>query len=233
MKQFAHTFGKLFKYNQKIIFANKFIYFLISAIAYFFIVSTVALFQNDVFDKGVLFSILLIPGLLIIFYPACFGIQNDQDSKIIEILFGIPNYRYKVWLTRLLMIYIITGLILFALSLISNLLLLDINPFKLVFNLLFPIILCGNIAFLLSTLTRSGSGTAVIMIIIGFISLIAQEAIDHSKWNIFLNPYIDINDINPLIWQNTITSNHIIVAIIAIVCLMLGLLNMQSRERFI
>ncbi len=233
MKQFTNTFAKLFKYNQKIIFANKFIYFLISAIAYFLIVSSVSLFQNDVFDKGVLFSILLIPGLLIIFYPSCFGIQNDQDSKIIEILFGIPNYRYKVWLTRLLMIYIITGLILLALSLISNFLLMDINPFEIVYYLLFPIILCGNLAFLLSTLTRSGSGTAVIMIILGFIVLIAQEAISHSKWNIFLNPYTDINDMNPLIWENTITNNHIIIAIVSILCLMFGLLNMQSRERFI
>lgn len=233
MRQFAHTFGKLFRYNQKIIFANKFIYFLIAAIAYFLIVSTVSLFQEDIFDKAVLYSIMLIPGLLLIFYPACFGIQNDQDSKIIEILFGIPNYRYKVWLVRLLMIYIITALILFLLSLISNVLLLDINPLGIVYNLLFPIILCGNLAFLLSTITRSGSGTAVIMIIIGFIALMAQSIIDDSKWNIFLNPYKESSHLNPLIWQSTITSNHIIIGIIAIVSLLLGLLNMQSRERFI
>lgn len=233
MRQSIKTIGKLFRYNQKIIFANKFIYFLLSAIAYFLIVSTVSLFQNEVFDKALLFSILLIPGLLLIFYPSCFGIQNDQDSKIIEILFGIPNYRYKVWLIRLLMIYIITALILLLLSLISTILLLDINPLKLVFNLMFPIILCGNIAFLFSTFTRSGSGTAVIMIILGFIAFIIQSAIEYNKWNIFLNPYLEIEEINPLIWQNTILNNHLILSVIATVCLMIGLLNLQSRERYI
>lgn len=233
MKQSILTLGKLFRYNQKIIFANKFIYFLISAIAYFFIVSAVSLFQDDLFDKSVLFSILLIPGLLLIFYPACFGIQNDQDAKIIEILFGIPNYRYKVWLVRLVMIYVIAAIILLVLSVISNFILIDINPFQVVLYLLFPVILCGNLAFLLSTFTRSGSGTAVIMIIIGFIAMVLQSTLEDSKWNLFLNPYTEFSDLNPIIWQNTITNNHIILAIASIVCLMLGLLNMQSRERFI
>lgn len=233
MKQTLHTFGKLFRYNQKIIFANKFIYFLISAIAYFLIVSAVTLFQDETFDKSVLYSIMLIPGLLLVFYPSCFGIQNDQDSKIIEILFGIPNYRYKVWLVRLVMIYMIAAIILMLLALISYILLIDISPLEVVYNLLFPIVLCGNLAFFFSTFTRSGSGTAVIMIILGFITMLLSDTLEDSKWNIFLNPYTQFQDMNPLIWDNIVTNNHIIIAVGAIVCLMLGLLNMQNRERFI
>ncbi len=233
MKQILHTFSKLFKYNQKIIFANKFIYFLISAIAYFLIVSIVSLFQDDTFDKSVLFSILLIPGLLLVFYPSCFGIQNDQDSKIIEILFGIPNYRYKVWLTRLIMIYITTGVILLLLALVSYILLIDINPLEIVYNLMFPIILCGNMALFFSTLTKSGNGTAVIMIILGFIAMILNHNLEDSKWNVFLNPYTQFTGMNPLIWDNIVHSNHIIIAITALISLMLGLLNMQNREKFI
>lgn len=44
------------------------------------------------------YSMLLVPSILLIFYPTCFGIQNDQDAKTLEIIFGIPNYRYKIWL---------------------------------------------------------------------------------------------------------------------------------------
>lgn len=32
-----------------------------------------------------------------IFYPAIFGMQNDVDNRILEILFGIPDYKCKVW----------------------------------------------------------------------------------------------------------------------------------------
>ena len=42
-------------------------------------------------------QILMFPSMLLIFYPAVFGIQNDEDSRILEILFGIPDYKYKVW----------------------------------------------------------------------------------------------------------------------------------------
>ncbi len=48
----------------------------------------------------------MFPCVLLVFYPAVFGIQNDEDSRILEILFGIPDYKYKVWGVRLLMIYV-------------------------------------------------------------------------------------------------------------------------------
>lgn len=233
MKEKLTLILTIFKYNQKIIFANKFIYFLLAAIGFFLLMATFSLFEDSIFDASDLYTITLIPGFLLIFYPACFGIQNDQDSKIIEILFGIPNYRYKVWLVRLLMIYVVAAIIILVLLIISQLILIDINPLGMLASLLFPIILIGNLSFLLSTITKSGNGTAVIIIVISFIYLLMQSWLKESMWNIFLNPYLTSTRTNAIIWNKIIINNKLLIFALSTVMLIAGLLNMQKREKFI
>ena len=94
--------AKLSRYNIKIIFGNKFIYFVLSAIGFYILTVGISLFSDNEITMASGYNMLLVPSILLVFYPTCFGIQNDQDAKIIEIIFGIPNYRYKVWLLRLI-----------------------------------------------------------------------------------------------------------------------------------
>lgn len=91
------------------------------------------------------------------FYPAVFGIQNDEDSRILEILFGIPDYKYKVWGVRLLMIYVAIFVILIVFSWLATLLLYPVNLLEMSAQLMFPILFFGNLAFMFSTITRSGN----------------------------------------------------------------------------
>ena len=98
---------RMLRYNLKIIFANKFIWFLTAAVGFFVMVTLITLFSGNMVTSGTIYNLLLYPGLLLIFYPTVFGIQNDEDNRILEILFGIPDYRYKVWLVRLIMIFIL------------------------------------------------------------------------------------------------------------------------------
>ena len=105
------------RYNLIIIFANKFIYFMLAAVGIFLLITIINLFNPDSNPNSALvYYWLLVPGLLLIFYPTVFGIQNDADSRMLEILFGIPNYRYKVWLVRLAVIYIIVYFLLLLLA---------------------------------------------------------------------------------------------------------------------
>lgn len=233
MKEKLKLLKTIFRYNQKIIFANKFIYFLLAAIGFYILLTTIALFDDSIIELKDIFIFTVVPGMLLIFYPACFGIQNDQDSKIIEILFGIPNYRYKVWLVRLVMIYTVSAIIILGLLTIADILLIELNPLGMLFSLMFPIILLGNIAFFLSTITKSGNGTAVMVIVICFIYLVMQGWLQESQWNIFLNPYLSSTRTNPLIWDKVLINNKIFSFTISIITLVWGLLNMQKREKFI
>ena len=122
---------QLVRYNLKIIFANKFIYFLLASFSIFLLIATINLFDTEWYpSESTVYYLLLFPGLLLIFYPSAFGIQNDMDSRMIEMLFGIPNYRYKVWLVRLVIIYIMVLAMLIFLCILSSLTLVPVSIFE-------------------------------------------------------------------------------------------------------
>ncbi len=225
---------KLIRYNLKIIFANKFIYMLLSALAIFLLVTTIMLFDSDSNpNEASVYYLLLVPGLLLIFYPTTFGIQNDVDARMIEILFGIPNYRYKIWLVRVIIIYIGVFFILLLLSLLSSLALTAVSVFTMTIQLMFPIFFLGSLAFMFSTLIRNGYGTAVVIIVIGLGFWIAGGILSETKWNIFLNPFDIPSDMNEVIWQDITTNNRIILFVGTVVAVLWGLLNLQKREKFV
>jgi len=233
-KNISNIITKIFRYNLKIIFANKFIYFLLAAVGIFLLVTIINLLDSDSNpNEGMVYYLLLVPGILIIFYPTTFGIQNDVDTRMIEILFGIPNYRYKVWLVRIALIYVVVFTILFILSLLSSVALVTVPIFQMVFQLMFPIFFLGCLAFMVSTLIRNGNGTAVVIIIIGMTFWILSEPLATSRWNLFLNPFSVPSDVNEAVWMETSLNNRIYLVIGTIITILFGLLNLQKREKFV
>src|SRR5665648_130040 len=105
VKNFATLFQSMVKYNMKVIFGNRFIWFVLAAIAFYFFIAVTSIYDNNLIDEGFIYGLQIMPGLLLIFYPMTFGIQNDLDAGILEILFGIPDYRYKSSLTRLVLFF--------------------------------------------------------------------------------------------------------------------------------
>jgi len=236
LKKYINLTTGIVRYNLKIIFAGKFFWFLLAAFAFFAFFMFQQAWNRAEINEGSIYNLLLFPCLLLIFYPVVFGIQNDEDNRILEIIFGIPNYRYKVWGVRMLMIYIANYFILVVFAYVARLLLYPVNIFEISFHLLFPMLFFGNLAFMFSTTTRSGNGTAVIMIVFGllfFIFMNANRQIAHSYWNVFLNPFSIPSNIHPVIWQNTILKNRLFLLIGAVVWLLIGFLNLQKREKFV
>ena len=229
-----HVIGNLFKYNFKIIFAGNFWYFLLAAMIIFLLISMISLFDttsNPTEATG--YWLLLVPGILLIFYPTAFGIQNDVDTRMIEILFGIPNYRYKVWLVRLFLIFIVIFAIIYALAILFSLILIETPVLTMAIQVMFPIVFMGSLAFMFSTLVRNGTGTAVVMIIIGLVFWIARVPLSTSEWNIFLNPFVIPEDVNELIWIETTFNNRVYLVIGTLIAILYGLYNLQKREKFV
>jgi len=228
-----YLLSKLVRYNLKIIFANKFIYFLIAAIIFFLLVTilNLASAESDP-NQGLIFYWLLVPGLLLVFYPTVFGIQNDVDARIIEILFGIPNYRYKVWLVRMVLIYLVVAIILFGLTLISSFALVEVPLFGMVYQLMYPLFFMGCAAFMFSTIIRNGNGTAVIIIVIGFFFWIGTGFLPY-RFNLFLNPFSVPSELNEVVWADTTLNNRIYILIATIIFVLIGLIMLQKREKFV
>ena len=235
LKQFISLLPRLIKYNLKIIFVGKFIWFLLAAflfLAYFLF--QIAWSRSEV-NEGVVYNLLMFPCVLLVFYPSVFGIQNDEDSRILEILFGIPDYKYKVWGVRLLMIYVAIFVILVVFSWLATLLLYPVNPIEMSVQLMFPVLFFGNLAFMFSTITRSGNGTAVLKIDNVNAQLIFSNTplIERSFWNILLNPFSLPHNFLPVIWEGIIIKSRIFLLATSIVWMLVGLLNLQKREKFV
>ncbi|MFC1539488.1 hypothetical protein ACFL6H_08690 [Candidatus Latescibacterota bacterium] len=234
LKNIYYIATGLFRYNLKIIFANKFPYFLLSAIIIFVFVTALNIFNSSTAPTDATgYWLILIPGILLVFYPTTFGIQNDVDTRMIEILFGIPNYRYKVWMVRLLLIFFITFINVLVLTEVFSLVLKRIPVFMMGIQLMFPIIFIGSLAFLFSTIVRNGNGTAVVMVITGMVFWIAKGQIGNSEWNLFLNPYATPTDMNEAVWAEIIFNNRLYLFIGTAISILYGLLNLQNREKLV
>ena len=246
MRRYLELGYRLIRYNLKIIFAGKFIWFLLASLAFFaFFMFNLAWNRGEI-NEGAIYNMLLFPCMLLIFYPVVFGIQNDEDNRILEIIFGIPNYRYKVWGVRMLMVYVANFFILILFAYIARVLLYPVNIIEMAAQLIFPMLFFGNLAFMFSTITRSGNGTAVLMILIGLFLFVFLSASgggvsmgqgananqSATFWNVFLNPFTIPNNLHPMIWQDTIIKSRIFLILGGIVFLMIGLLNLQKRENF-
>lgn len=223
----------ILKYNLRIVFANKFIYFLIAAVAFFLMVIGILLFSNSSAAVKDIYSTLLFPGILIIFYPVIFNIQNDKDARMLEIIFGVPNYRYKVYLVRFIISMILLFTILVLMSWFTVFAVLRIPVLQMVYQLMYPLLFLSCLSFLFSTLVKNASGAAVIMVIIGLVFWILDEPLEHSKWNIFLNPFNVPTDMSLSVWKNVIYQNRLMLIIGSIISLLWALINLQRREKFV
>ncbi|MGQ8338112.1 hypothetical protein ACUNWD_16290 [Sunxiuqinia sp. A32] len=224
---------KMIQYNFRIIFGGRFIWFLLAAFAFYVFVAISGVWNGAVPDEEFVFDILLFPAILLIFYPMTFGIQNDLDAGILEILFGIPDYRYKVWLVRLVLVFVLVFLLLIGFSGISYIFLTPVNLFEMAGQIMYPVLFLGSMAFMFSTIIKNGNGTAVVMVILGVLTLIISENLERTMWNIFLNPFNVPRNMNEMIWEGITINNRLFLVIGALVFILYGLFNLQKREKFI
>lgn len=224
---------RLVRYNMKIIFARRFGWFVLVALVVFLLIAGISVYDGSPVETPFIYGSLLLPGVLLLFYPTAFGIQNDEDARVLEILFGIPNYRYKVWLVRLLMIYVILYVILLAFAEIASVGLFRINIFAVTWQLMYPMFFIGMLGFMLSTVLRSGTGTAVVLVALGIGLLMLSDTLDRTFWNVFHNPYKLPRRMNEVIWHAVTVKNRIFLVTGGILFLLTGLLYLQKREKFI
>lgn len=223
---------KMIVYNLRIIFANRFIWFLAGSVLFYLGLSVIYVFSNDVSRMNDLYGVFLFSGLLLVFYPSAFAIQNDQDARTIEILFVIPNYRYKVWLVRIILIFVIAFLIMLVFTFLSSVLIVKFSFLNVTAQVMIPVLFLGVMAFMLSTVIRNGNGTAVLMIIFGLFFMILSDFLRKSQWNVFLNPYNIPYDVNETTWAIITLKNRIILITGSIIFMLVALFNLQKREKF-
>lgn len=222
------------RYNASNIFAGRFVYFLFLAVALFLTMIVInALEESTPPTPGTVYYFLLVPGILLVFYPASYGIQSDIDSRMIETLFGIPDYRYKVWGARAITQYLAIIGLLSVLAFLSRLALADFAVIPMLFQLMFPIVFIGSVGFMVSSLTRSGNGTAAVMVVIIMFFWMIVEELEGTRWNLFHNPFADVEQMEAVFWSEITLYNRIYMLIASFLAMTFGLLRLQNREKFV
>ncbi|MFT3739598.1 MAG: hypothetical protein QM786_12640 [Breznakibacter sp.] len=223
---------RLVGYNLKVVFGNKFIYFFAASLIFYLLITLINLFSSDAVTLQGIYYQLMFPGLLLIFFPTVFGIQNDADARVLEIVFGIPNYRYKVYLLRLSIVLAIQLGYLYLLAGMSNFILVNIPIQTYAVRLMVPIAFFGMLGFAFSTVVRNGNGTVVVVVLLGLLFWVLSGFYNESKWNVFLNPFAQPTSMSEQVWASVVAQNRAILLSASMVLLLWGLLNLQRREKF-
>ncbi|PRZ00299.1 hypothetical protein BY457_106125 [Marinilabilia salmonicolor] len=225
----------LIRYNIKVIFGNKFVYFLGGSFIFFLLITGISLFSSSIPDIASLYYQLLFPALLLIFFPTVYGIQNDEDVRILEILFSIPNYRFKVWMVRILIILLMVWLVIVLLAFLDYFILLRHNILLLSIQLMVPVTFFGTVGFLFSTIIRNGHGAAVVVIILAIIAWfmeIVSGELSITTWSVFFNPFDMPSDTSTVVWELAVVRNRTFLLVVSAVSVLWGLLSLQRREKF-
>lgn len=224
---------RLARYNMRIIFGGKFVYFLLAAVVFYLVIGGITAFDNDWIRVSEIYGLIAFPAILLAFYPTVFGIQSDADARTLEIIFGIPNYRYRVWLVRYFMILLMVFLMLFPFASISFYLLIEFPFMKMILHVMVLVTFTSAMSFCVSTLVKNGNATAVIMVVFGLFFLILSDELDESRWNLFLSPFQESGEVNNVVFAEILRQNRLIMGISSLVFLLLGLLNLQQREKYL
>jgi hypothetical protein len=223
-----------FRYNASAVFSGRAVYFMILAGVVFLAVVILNLVgRGGDFNGEKIYDYLLVPGILLVFYPSVFVIQNDRDSGMIETLFGIPDYRYKVWLARYLTLYAIVAALVFVLAIFCRLGLAGFPLSRMVLQIMVPIIFVGSLAFFIASQTGSGLATAVIMIVVVMLFWLFKGSLADSPWYLFHNPFTVTNEVRAVLLAKTTVANRLYFISASIALTMLALLRLQKREKFV
>ena len=222
------------RYSAGHLFAGKFVYFLLLATVLFLAVVLIyTLNESTPPGPAAVYFFLLAPGALLVFYPSAYTVQSDADARMLETLFGIPDYRFKIWLVRHLVQQLAVALLLLLLALLCNLALADFSVPLMVFHLMFPLFFLSSLGFGVATLTRSGNGTAAVLVVLALFSLVLYEPLRDISWYLCYNPFRQADAATALLRDETTLYNRIYLLVGAILAILFGLLRLQQREKFV
>ncbi|MFZ4572639.1 MAG: hypothetical protein ACOYM0_16065, partial [Bacteroidales bacterium] len=101
------------------------------------------------------------------------------------------------------------------------------------FQLMFPVLFLGSLAFLISTMVKNGNGTAVVMILLGVVLFMMSQTLGNTQWDVFHNPYSIPQRMNEMVWAQISQKNRLFLSLGSLVFLLGGLTNLQKRESFL
>lgn len=181
-------------------------------------------------QNGVIAPLLLILAV----YQGSRLVLGEQEDRTAEVLFSLPGSRGRIWLGKLLVLYlaILVGAI--EIAALSYLFVADFPLVRTVLHSMVPAIFFANLALLLSLLLRTWPAAALLgfLIAIGFALLSGASYTEPLAYLYpFLNPSAHPPGASPYDWFRMVVLNRIAVLSLSAIWLVLSGVLIRRPER--
>ncbi|MFC1724393.1 hypothetical protein ACFL4T_02110 [candidate division KSB1 bacterium] len=221
--------------NIKLLFTNKFFYFILGIILYFGFVCTINYFSDpgdSMPGYAIYIALIFIPMSVLTVFLSAYMLPGEMENNTLESLFSISGSIYKVWIIKISVMYIAISIMILILEILSYFMIADFPFFYTFFMSLFPLYFIGGLTFYFAVKFKSyaaaGILTGIIMILISFVT----EPLQFSKFFLYINPIAKPRDINNYVWTRTLVENRVGMLVFGSLLYYLGLNKLKFREKF-
>lgn len=222
--------------SEKFIFSQRFLFFFAGVLVYFIIFCVTNYFQSSaerISEESIFIWLLTVPGIALVFYPSMSLITSETENRTIEMIFSTAGSRYKVWLTRIGVLYLFVVFIIFILCSLSFIFISDFPFFGYFFHSLFPPIFISSLIIMFSVIFRSSNAAGLLSFIVIFFLLIAYSPLSTTSFNLFLNPYFKPQNVDYGLWTSIVIYNRIGILLVSGFMLYYTLFRLNKREKYI
>lgn len=230
------TMFSLFNLNVKLLFSNRFFYFILGIILYFGIVTFINYLTepgDQIVGENVYIAIIVLPFLVLTVFLSSFILPSEMENNTIESLFSISGSIYKVWLIKIAVMYVALSLLILFLEILTYFMITDFKILNTYFQSLFPLYFTGGMTFYFAVRFRSNAVGAILSGIVLLMFLFLSEPLYQTKFYLYLNPMENPRNINGYVWSRTIIENRIGMVLFGSILYYLGLSKVKFREKFI
>ncbi len=234
-KELTLSAWRLYRLSFRLVFHRKLLFMGAGILAYYGILYALAVFRpGEGFSAIQALHILVeAPGTVLGIYLTMDLVAGERDRNTLEVLFSTSSSHYKIWVVRMLSIYVVLAVSLMAMSALSYFFFAEFLFVEGALNAFLPAFLVANLTFFFSVSFRSGNAAG--MLSLGFLIfiLLTSESLGNTPYFLFLNPFDPPIGVDDALWGDRVLVNRLCVAALGCVLLFLALRRMEGRERLL
>jgi hypothetical protein len=227
---------EILRLQARVIFSQKFVWFLAGIVAYFVVIYIVnynqpmidRMAQEDVFNW-----LLQFPLSALAVYLNMQLITSEKDNRTLEVMFTTAGSRYKVWLLRVGTLNAILLALSLGLSALAFFTFTDVPIFGMALNAFVPTFFVGNMTLYFAVRFRSGFAAGMVSAGLLVVLLMFSELYNETRYFLYFNPYDVPRQLDPETWNWWMWQNRMAVLLLGSFLLFSALRGMEVRERLL
>ncbi|MCA9731397.1 MAG: hypothetical protein H6696_13215 [Deferribacteres bacterium] len=225
-----------FRLNTRLIFSNRFIWFLLGLLAWC-IFQYVINYQREIYQRMsadyIFFVVMQLPLSAFAVFLNMSLISSEKDNRTLEITFTTAGSRYKVWLVRFGSLCVLFFLLSLTLSYIGYYFFVDLPVWAMAFHAYVPTFFISGMVFYFAVKLRSGLAAGMVSGILLFFMFIFNEPLRSTRYALYFNPFTVPHNVDSSVWYDWTWQNRIGLIVLGGLFIFAALRGMGNREKLL